>query len=111
MYDQIEFQEEHLKKMVLAQISVINTIIAIETKKDYSDEYVELFLKLLNGVNGIGFIPDRTLIGKDGKVIVFPDGSSGHSEFTPQACTNKIRGQNSTSTDGEKTEIDKLSAR
>ena len=76
MYDQIEFQEEHLKKMVLAQISVINTIIAIETKKDYSDEYVELFLKLLNEVNGIGFIPDRTLIGKDGKVIVFPDGSS-----------------------------------
>lgn len=102
MYDQIEFQEEHLKKMVLAQISVINTIIAIETKKDYSDEYVELFLKLLNEVNGIGFIPDRTLIGKDGKVIVFPDGSSGPSEFTPQACTNKIRGQNSTSTDGEK---------
>ncbi|OXB97938.1 MULTISPECIES: DUF4272 domain-containing protein [Bacillus] len=102
MYDQIEFQEEHLKKMVLAQISVINTIIAIETKKDYSDEYVELFLKLLNGVNGIGFIPDRTLIGKDGKVIVFPDGSSGPSEFTPQVCTNKIRGQNSTSTDGEK---------
>lgn len=102
MYDQIEFQEEHLKKMVLAQISVINTIIAIETKKDYSDEYVELFLKLLNEVNGIGFIPDRTLIGKDGKVIVFPDGSSGPSEFTSQACTNKIRGQNSTSTDGEK---------
>lgn len=56
MYNQIEFQEEHLKKMVLAQISVINTIIAIETKKDYNDEYVELFLKLLNEVNGIGFI-------------------------------------------------------
>ena len=53
-------------------------------------------------MNGIGFIPDRTLIGKDGKVIVFPDGSSIPSEFTPQACTNKIRGQNSTSTDGEK---------
>lgn len=102
MYNQIEFQEEHLKKMVLAQISVINTIIAIETKKDYSDEYVELFLKLLNEVNGIGFIPDRTLIGKDGKVIVFPDGSSGPSEFTPQACTNKVRGQSSASTDGEK---------
>ncbi|MGH1039383.1 DUF4272 domain-containing protein [Bacillus wiedmannii] len=102
MYDQIEFQEEHLKRMVLAQISVINTIIAIETKKDYSDEYVELFLKLLNQVNGIGFIPDRTLIGNDGKVIVFPDGSSGPSEFTPQVCTNKIMGQNNTSTDGEK---------
>lgn len=102
MYDQIAFQEERLKTMVLAQISVINTIIAIETKKDYSDDYVELFLKLLNQVNGIGFIPDRTLIGKDGQVIVFPDGSSGPSEFTPHACTKIIMGQEGTSIDGEK---------
>ncbi|OXM87503.1 DUF4272 domain-containing protein [Paenibacillus rigui] len=101
MYDQVPFQDEHLKTLVLTQISVINTMIAIETGKDYGDDYVDLFHKLLNQVDGIGFIPNGTLIGRDGQVIVFPDGTSGPSKFTPVSCTKKIRGQDIDSSEGE----------
>ncbi|WP_166244951.1 DUF4272 domain-containing protein [Paenibacillus turpanensis] len=100
-YDRIPFEEEELKTKVLMQISVLNTMIAIQTEKEYSDNDAELFYKLLAKVNGIGFIPNGTLIGSDGEVIVYPDGSSGASNFTPTACTKKVRGEELQSSEGD----------
>ena len=37
----------------------------------------------------------------DGQVIVYPDGTSGPSKFTPHACTRKIKDNDIASTEGE----------
>ncbi|AZK44979.1 DUF4272 domain-containing protein [Paenibacillus lentus] len=100
-YDRIPFEDEQLKRLVLTQISVINTMLAIETDKDYDEAYLTLFQGLLRGVDGIGFIPDGTLADYDGRVIVHPDGRSGNAEFRPRACTRKIRGEEQVSAEGE----------
>lgn len=104
-YDRIPFEDEQLKRLVLTQISVINTMLAIETEKDYDEAYLTLFRGLLRGVDGIGFFPDGTLADHDGRVIVHPDGRSGNAEFRPRACTRKIRGEERVSAEGEQRKL------
>lgn len=100
-YENIQIQNEHIKSLVFTQISVINTMLAIQTDKEYDEGYYQRFLALTRRVSGIGFLPDGTLLGQDGLVIVYPDGTIGPSKFTPHACTNKIRGTESKTTEGE----------
>ncbi|MFD3259930.1 DUF4272 domain-containing protein [Paenibacillus lentus] len=100
-YDRIPFEDEQLLRLVLTQISVINTMLAIETEKDYDESYMTLFQDLLRRVDGIGFFPNGMLMDSDGQVIVYPDGKSGSADFRPRACTRKIRGEEQTSAEGE----------
>lgn len=99
-YNSIPFEDDHLKALVLMQISMLNTVIAIESEKEIKDEQMQLFTKLLSVIGGIGFVPNGTLLDKEGKVIVYPDGQSGPSSFRPNACTRKVRGQEVTSEEG-----------
>ncbi|GJM75770.1 hypothetical protein HMSSN036_79860 [Paenibacillus macerans] len=89
-----------MKRRVLLQISVINTMLAIETEKEYGQDYLERFIKLAAKVDGIGFIPDGTLLDLDGRVIVYPDGRSDAADFSPRACTRKIRGEDRSTPEG-----------
>ncbi|WP_400164502.1 DUF4272 domain-containing protein [Brevibacillus sp. TJ4] len=99
-YDSIPFEDEDLKRRVLLQISVINTMLAIETEKEYGQEYLEHFVKLTGKVDGIGFMPNGTLLDRDGRVIVYPNGSSDAADFSPRACTRKIRGEDCSTPEG-----------
>lgn len=99
-YDRIPFADEHLKELVLTQISVFNTLLAIEAEKELSEGQWQLCLELMSALGGIGFLQDGTLLDSDGRAIVHPDGSSGPAEFTPHACTNKIMGPQKTSEEG-----------
>ncbi|CAM4520882.1 MAG: DUF4272 domain-containing protein [Paenibacillus macerans] len=99
-YDSIPFEDEELKRRVLLQISVINTMLAIETEKEYGQDSLERFIKLAAKVDGIGFIPDGTLLDRDGRVIVYPDGRSDAADFSPRACTRKIRGEDRSTPEG-----------
>ncbi|MGZ7443203.1 DUF4272 domain-containing protein [Paenibacillus sp. TH7-28] len=99
-YDSIPFEDEDLKRRVLLQISVINTMLAIETEKEYGQDYLERFVRLAGKVDGIGFISDGTLLDRDGRVIVYPDGRSDAADFSPRACTRKIRGEDRSTPEG-----------
>lgn len=99
-YDRIPFQDEDLKRRVMIQISVINTMLAIETEKEYGQDDLDRFVRLAAKVDGIGFISDGTLLDRDGRVIVYPDGSSDAADFSPRACTRKIRGEDRSTTEG-----------
>lgn len=99
--NQIPFEDEDLQYRVLMQISVFNTIVAIETEKDYNDAYMKRFVELQGKMDGIGFISDGTLIDKDGRVIVYPNGKSGPAQFSPRACTRKVRGEDKTTPEGK----------
>ncbi|WP_410771038.1 DUF4272 domain-containing protein [Fontibacillus sp. BL9] len=99
-YQRIPFEDEDLQYRVLTQISVINTMLAIETEKEYSQDYLELFVALAGKLNGICFLPDGMLLDGTGKVIVTADGKSGPSDFRPYACTKKIRGEDKFSPEG-----------
>lgn len=108
-YENIPFEDENLQQRVIMQISVINTMIAIETDKEYNDSYRQLFYELVDKVGGIGFLPDATLIDRDGRIIVHPDGTSGPAEFKPQACTRKVRGEEFHTPEGEQRKQKSLS--
>ena len=79
---------------------MLNTVIAIESEEEIKDEQMQLFMNLLLVIGGIGFVPNGTLLDKEGVVIVYPDGQSGPSNFRPHACTRKVRGQEVTSEEG-----------
>lgn len=100
-YDRIPFEDENLKGLVMTQISVLNTMLAIETEKDITDAQMQLFTGLLSRVGGIGFLPNGILLDQAGEVIVYPDGTSGPSNFRPHACTRKVLGPELTSEEGE----------
>ncbi|MEF2966285.1 DUF4272 domain-containing protein [Paenibacillus sp. M1] len=99
-YQSIPFEDEELQYKVLTQISVINTMLAIETEKEYGPDYSKLFVELAGKAHGICFMPDGTLLDREGKVIVTPDGKSGASDFRPYACTRKIRGEDFSTEEG-----------
>jgi len=99
-YDRITFANEHLKDLVLTQISVFNTLLTVEAEKELTEEQWKLCLELMSALGGIGFLQDGTLLDSDGQVIVHPDGSSGSADFMPHACTNKIMGPPMTSEEG-----------
>ncbi|MCM3039440.1 DUF4272 domain-containing protein [Paenibacillus motobuensis] len=99
-YDRIPFADEHLKELVLTQISVFNTLLAIEAEKELNEGQWQLCLELMSELGGIGFLQDGTLLDSDGQAIVHPDGSSGPADFRPHACTNKIMGPQKTSEEG-----------
>ncbi|MGY3185821.1 DUF4272 domain-containing protein [Lysinibacillus sp. TE18511] len=100
-YDNIPFEDDNLKELVLTQISVLNTVIAIESEKEITEEQLLLFSRLLSTIGGIGFLPNGTLLDDEGVVIVYPDGQSGPFDFRPHACTRKIMGQAVSSEEGE----------
>lgn len=100
-YDNIPFEDDHLKELVLTQIAVLNTVIAIESEKEIHEDQLLLFTELLSKIGGIGFLPNGTLLDDQGAVIVYPDGQSGPSNFRPHACTRKVMGQEVTSEEGE----------
>ncbi|MEQ6354804.1 DUF4272 domain-containing protein [Lysinibacillus sp. M3] len=100
-YNNIPFEEDPLKELVLTQISVLNTVIAIESEKEINEDQLLLFTDLLSKIGGIGFLPNGTLLDDEGAVIVYPDGKSGPSNFRPQACTHKVMGQEVSSEEGE----------
>ena len=104
-YDGIPFEDENLKGLVMTQISVLNTMIAIEVEKDINEEQMQLFTNLLAQIGGIGFLPNGTLLDQEGLVIVHPDGKSGPANFRPHACTRKIMGLEVTSEEGEQRKI------
>lgn len=99
-YDRIPFADENRKSLVLTQISVFNTMIAMEAEKELNEGQMQLCTALLSGIEGIGFLQDGTLLDSDGQAIVYPDGTSGPADFTPRACTNKVMGQEMTSEEG-----------
>lgn len=99
-YQRIPFEDDDLQRRVLIQISVLNTMLAIETEKDYGQEDWNRFVELAGKVDGIGFIQDGTLLDRDGRVIVYPDGTSDAADFSPRACTRKIRGEDRTTPEG-----------
>ncbi|GAA3413102.1 DUF4272 domain-containing protein [Paenibacillus hodogayensis] len=101
-YDRIPFEDENRKGLVMTQISVLNTMIAIETEKDMTDGQMQLFTKLLSQIGGIGFLPNGILLDQEGIVIIYPDGRSGPSAFKPHACTRKVLGPEVTSEEGER---------
>lgn len=99
-YQRIPFEDDDLQRRVLIQISVLNTMLAIETEKDYEQEDWNRFVELAGKIDGIGFIQDGTLLDRDGRVIVYPDGTSDAADFSPRACTRKIRGEDRTTPEG-----------
>ncbi|QDQ00921.1 DUF4272 domain-containing protein [Lysinibacillus fusiformis] len=100
-YNDLPFEDENLKGLVLTQISVLNTVVAIELEKDMNEEQMQLFTRLLSQIGGIGFLPNGTLLDQEGLVIVYPNGESGTSNFRPHSCTCKVIGQEVTSEEGE----------
>jgi len=100
-YDRIPFEDEHLKGLVMTQISVLNTMVAIESEKEMNDGLMQLFTKLLLEIGGIGFLPNGILLDQEGHVIVYPDGSSGSADFRPHAASRKVLGPEITSEEGE----------
>lgn len=100
-YHHIPFEDEQLKELVMIQISVFNTVIAVEMDKEITDEQMQLLIKLLSSIGGVGFLPDGTLLDQQGLVIVYPNGESGPSNFRPHACTKMINVQEATSAQGE----------
>lgn len=100
-YDNFPFEDDNLKELVLTQIAVFNTVIAIESEKEMNEEQMQLFTNLLSSIGGIGFLANGTLLDDEGNVIVYPDGQSGPSDFRPHACTRKVRGQEVSSAEGE----------
>ncbi|MDR0269719.1 DUF4272 domain-containing protein [Paenibacillus sp.] len=101
-YDRIPFADENRKELVLTQISVFNTVIALEADKELDAGQIQLCMALLSEMEGIGFLQDGTLLDSDGQVIVYPNGTSGPADFTPRACTNKIMGPEVSSEEGER---------
>lgn len=99
-YQRIPFEDDDLQRRVLIQISVLNTMLAIETEKDYGQEDWNRFVELAGKIDGIGFIQDGTLLDRDGRVIVYPDGTSDAADFSPRACTRKIRGEDRSTPEG-----------
>ena len=99
-YQRIPFEDDDLQRRVLIQISVLNTMLAIETEKDYGQEDWNRFVELARKIDGIGFIQDGTLLDRDGRVIVYPDGTSDAADFSPRACTRKIRGEDRSTPEG-----------
>jgi len=99
-YQRIPFEDDDLQRRVLIQISVLNTMLAIETEKDYEQEDWNRFVELARKIDGIGFIQDGTLLDRDGRVIVYPDGTSDAADFSPRACTRKIRGEDRSTPEG-----------
>ncbi|WP_334077465.1 DUF4272 domain-containing protein [Paenibacillus sanfengchensis] len=99
-YQAIPFEDDDLQYRVMVQISVINTMLAIETEKDIRQEDLQLFVQLAGKVGGICFLPDGTLLDLDGRAIVTPDGKSGPAEFSPRACTKKVRGEDRSTPEG-----------
>lgn len=99
-YQAIPFEDGDLQHRVMMQISVINTMLAIETEKELRQEDIRLFVQLAGKVDGICFLPDGTLLDRDGQAIVTPDGKSGPAEFRPRACTRKIRGEDRSTPEG-----------
>jgi len=101
-YDRISFADEKRKELVLAQISVFNTLLAIQAEKELNEGHLQLCTALMSAIDGIGFLEDGTLLDSDGQAIVYPDGTSGPADFTPRACTDKVMGQEMTSEEGER---------
>ncbi|WP_418301922.1 DUF4272 domain-containing protein [Lysinibacillus fusiformis] len=99
-YNNIPFEDDNLKELIFSQISVLNTVIAIESEKEIKDEQMQLCLSLLSTIEGIVFLPNGTLLDKEAVVIVYPDGQSGPSNFRPHACTRKVRVQEAVSEEG-----------
>ena len=54
-YDNFPFEDDNLKELVLIQIAVLNTVIAIESEKEIKEEQMQLFTNLLSSIGGIGF--------------------------------------------------------
>lgn len=104
-YDKIPFKDEQLKERIMIQISVLNTVVAIEMNKEMTEDHMQQFIKLLASIGGIGFLSDGTLLDQNGMVIVYPNGESGPSDFQPHACTRKIHAQEVTSAQGEARKI------
>lgn len=100
-YNDIPFEDENLKGLVLTQISVLNTVVAIEMDKDMNEEQMQRFTRLLSKMGGIGFLPDGTLLDQEGIVIVYPNGESGSANFRPHGCTKKVMGHEVPSDEGE----------
>ncbi|BFH17983.1 DUF4272 domain-containing protein [Paenibacillus melissococcoides] len=101
-YDRISFADEKRKELVLTQISVFNTLLAIQAEKELNEGQLQLCTVLMSAIDGIGFLQDGTLLDSDGQVIVYPDGTSGPADYAPRACTNKVIGQEMTSEEGER---------
>lgn len=101
-YDRIAFADENRKGLVLTQISVFNTVVALEADKELDAGQIQRCMALLSGMEGIGFLQDGTLLDCDGQVIVYPDGTSGPADFSPRACTNKVMGPEVKSEEGER---------
>ncbi|MNW50491.1 hypothetical protein D3C74_279440 [compost metagenome] len=99
-YQNMPFEDDDLQYRVMMQISVINTILAIETEKEYNEAHMKLFVELMGRIGGIGFISDGTLLDQDGRVIVHPNGKSGPADFKPRACTKKVRGEDKSTPEG-----------
>lgn len=99
-YDRIPFADEDLQGRVLMQISVFNTLLAIEAEKDLNEGQFQSCLELMAAIGGIGFIQDGTLLDSDGRIIVHPDGASGPADFRVHACTNKVMGPQVTTEEG-----------
>ncbi|MEK5233768.1 DUF4272 domain-containing protein [Lysinibacillus sp. FSL K6-0232] len=100
-YNNIPFEDEQLKELVMIQISVFNTVIAVEMDKEITDDHMQLLIKLLSSIGGVGFLPEGTLLDQNGSVIVYSNGQSGPSNFRPHACTKMINAQEVTSAQGE----------
>ncbi|MBG9794532.1 hypothetical protein ABD76_19345 [Paenibacillus dendritiformis] len=101
-YDRISFADEKRKELVLTQISVFNTVLAIQAEKELNEGQLQLCTALMSAIDGIGFLQDGTLLDSDGQAIVYPDGTSGPADFTPRACTGKVMGPEMTSEEGER---------
>ena len=56
-YNSIPFKDEQLKEQVMIQISVLNTVVAIEMDKEMTDDHMQQFIKLLASIGD--WIPIR----------------------------------------------------
>ena len=48
-YDKIPFKDEQLKERIMIQISVLNTVVAIEMNKEMTEDHMQ-FIKLLASI-------------------------------------------------------------
>ena len=50
LYDKIPFKDEQLKERIMIQISVLNTVVAIEMNKEMTEDHMRQFIKLLASI-------------------------------------------------------------
>lgn len=99
-YSSMPFQNEELRQLVLAQISVVNTLIAIECDRDYDQTLYAHFTRLASLLDAVALLPDGRLLSREGEVIVYGDGRSGTADFQPIAAEKMVLGDVSSSPEG-----------